>query len=133
MRRQSSPQGEIVTDKLVVLITAADKKECRKIARHLVEARLAACVNITGPIESIYRWQGKIARDREYQLFIKTTREIFPEIKLAISKLHSYENPEVICLPVIDGSEKYLQWVDDSLKTVSSIEKNIPIRGSRAK
>jgi len=65
-----------VTDKVVVLVTAASKKECRKIASHLVESKLAACVNITQRIESVYRWKGKIASDKEFQLFIKTTREL---------------------------------------------------------
>jgi len=111
-----------VTDKIVVLVTAANRKECRKIAGHLVEAKLAACVNITQPIESIYRWEGKITRDPEYQLFIKSTRKLFPEIQAAISKLHSYQNPEIICLPIVDGSRNYLQWVGDSVKTASASE-----------
>jgi len=111
-----------VTDKVVILVTAASKKECRKIARHLVEGKLAACVNITAPIESIYRWEGKIADDQEYQLIIKSTRELFPEIKAAISKLHSYHTPEIICLPIIEGSRNYLEWVGDSVKRASAPE-----------
>ena len=111
-----------MTDKVVILVTAASKKECRKIAKHLVESRLAACVNITPPIESVYRWEGKIARDQEYQLFIKSTRELFPEIKAAVSKLHSYHTPEIICLPIIEGSRNYLQWVGDSVKAASPLE-----------
>jgi periplasmic divalent cation tolerance protein len=105
-----------VTDKVVILVTAASKKECRKIAEHLVESKLAACVNITQHIESIYRWEGKIAHDREHQLFIKSRRELFPEIKAAVSKLHTYHTPEIICLPIIEGSRNYLQWVGDSVK-----------------
>ena len=105
-----------MTDKVVILVTVANKEECRIIARHLVESKLAACVNITEPIESIYRWEGKISQDQEHQLFIKSTRELFPEIQAAISSLHSYETPEIICLPIIEGSQAYLQWVDDSVK-----------------
>ena len=82
-----------MTDKVVIMVTAASKRECRKIARHLVEAKLAACVNITQPIESLYLWEGKIAVDKEYQMLIKSTRELFPEIKAAISKVHSYHTP----------------------------------------
>ena len=108
-----------MTDKVVILVTAASKKECRKIARHLVESKLAACVNITQPIESIYRWEGKITSDSEYQLFIKSTRELFPEIKAAISHLHSYHTPEIICLPIIEGSRNYLQWIGDSVKAAA--------------
>ena len=111
-----------MTDKVVVLVTAASRKECRKIAKHLVESKLAACVNITQSIESVYRWEGKISTDKEFQLFIKTTRELFPEIKVAISKIHSYHTPEIICLPIIEGSRNYLQWVGDSVKAASAVE-----------
>ena len=111
-----------MTDKVVVLVTSASKKECRKIAKHLVESKLAACVNITQHIESVYRWEGKIANEQEYQLFIKSTRELFPEIKTAISQLHSYGTPEIICLPIIEGSRNYLQWVTDSVKEASISE-----------
>ena len=111
-----------MTDKVVILVTAATQEEGRKIARHLVESKLAACVNITQPIESIYRWQGKISTDSEYQLFIKTKRDLFPEIKAAISRLHSYQTPEIICLPIIDGSQDYLQWIGDSVKPTGPTE-----------
>jgi len=119
---QGEPRGGRVTDKVVILVTAASQDECRKIATHLVDNHLAACVNITQPMESIYRWEGKIAEDREYQLFIKSTRELFPEIKAAISKLHSYQTPEIICLPIIDGSQDYLQWIGKSVKPASPAE-----------
>jgi periplasmic divalent cation tolerance protein len=105
-----------VTDKVVIMVTAASRRECRKIARHLVEARLAACVNVTQAVESLYRWEGKIADEKEFVLFIKSTRDLFPEIKAEISRIHSYHTPEIICLPIIDGSRNYLQWVSDSVK-----------------
>jgi periplasmic divalent cation tolerance protein len=109
-------EGGIVTDKVVIMVTAASQRECRKIARHLVEAKLAACVNITQPIESLYRWKGKLATDKEYLMLIKSTRDLFPQIKAGISKIHSYHTPEIICLPIIDGSRNYLQWLGDSVK-----------------
>ena len=105
-----------MTDKVIILVTAASRRECKKIAKHLVEAKLAACVNITQGIESIYRWEGKIADDKEFLMLIKSTRELFPEVKHAISQIHSYHTPEIICLPIIDGSRNYLQWVSDSVK-----------------
>jgi len=105
-----------VTDKVVIMVTAASRRECRKIARHLVEAKLAACVNITQPVESVYRWEGKLANDNEFLMLIKSTRGLFPQIKAAISKIHSYHTPEIICLPIIDGSRNYLQWLSDSVK-----------------
>ena len=105
-----------MTDNVVIMVTAASRRECRKIARHLVEAKLAACVNITQPIESVYRWKGKLADDKEFLMLIKSTRGLFPQIKTAISKIHSYHTPEIICLPIIDGSRNYLQWLSDSVK-----------------
>jgi periplasmic divalent cation tolerance protein len=112
----------IMTDKVVILVTAANHDECKKIARHLVETRLAACVNISQPIESVYRWEGRIAEEGEFLLIIKSTRELFPEIKSEISKIHSYHTPEIICLPVIDGSRNYLQWISDSVKPAGGVE-----------
>ncbi len=105
-----------MTDKVVILVTAASLRESKNIARHLVDARLAACVNISQPVRSIYRWEGKIADEKEFLLIIKSSRDLFPEIKAAISKIHSYHTPEIICLPIIDGSRNYLQWVADSVK-----------------
>jgi periplasmic divalent cation tolerance protein len=105
-----------MTDKVVVLITAASRRECKKIAKHLVEEKLAACVNITQGIESVYRWEGKVTTDKGYLMLIKTTREVFDEIKHAVAQIHSYHTPEIICLPIIDGSRNYLQWVGDSVK-----------------
>lgn len=105
-----------MTDKVVVLVTAVNLKEARKIAHELVNGRLAACVNVTGPLESVYEWQGKIERSRERLLLIKTSRQLFPELQAAIRKVHSYATPEMICLPIIDGSRDYLEWLSDSIK-----------------
>jgi periplasmic divalent cation tolerance protein len=115
--------GGIVTDKVVIFVTVASRPEGKKIACHLVETKLAACVNISQPMESVYRWEGKIAAEREFLLIIKSTRELFPEIKAEISKIHSYHTPEIICLPVIDGSRNYLQWVSDSVKPAATEKK----------
>lgn len=105
-----------MTDKVVVLVTAGGLKEARKIALELVESRLAACVNLSGPVESVYRWHGKIERSRERLLLIKTSRDVFPDVQAIIHRLHSYATPEVICLPIIDGSRDYLDWLADSIK-----------------
>jgi periplasmic divalent cation tolerance protein len=111
-----------MTDKIVVLVTAASLKEARKIAQALVKARLAACVNVVPAVESIYRWQGKIESSRERLLVIKTAREILPEVEGQIRKLHSYTNPEIICLPIVDGSREYLDWLARSVKTAPGVE-----------
>jgi periplasmic divalent cation tolerance protein len=105
-----------MTDKRIVLSTAGSEEEARKIAHHLVEQQLAACVNIVPKIESVYRWQGKVESNREYLLLIKTSSEKFPRVSDAIRELHSYDLPECIALAVEDGSSEYLQWVEESLK-----------------
>lgn len=110
-----------MTDKIVILVTAANAREGGKIARHLVEARLAACVNITVPVRSVYRWQGKVADEKEVLMLIKSTRGLFPEIQAAVSKLHSYQTPEIVALPIIDGSESYLAWLGGSVKQAREI------------
>jgi periplasmic divalent cation tolerance protein len=94
-----------------VVTTAASAEEARKIAEALVERRLAGCVQIVGPIESIYRWQGKIERAKEWQLWVKTRASLFAEVERAIRQLHSYEVPEVLAIAVVDGSEAYLNWL----------------------
>ncbi len=111
-----------MTDKIVILVTGASLRECRKIARHLVQARLAACVNLTQPIQAIYRWQGKLANEKEFLMLIKSTRELFDEIKSEVLKIHSYTTPEIICLPIVDGSADYLQWVGNSVKRAGEAE-----------
>lgn len=105
-----------MTDKRIVLSTAGSEDQARKIARHLVEERLAACVNIIPRIESIYRWQDKVESSAEWLLLIKTTREKFPAVRDAIRALHSYELPECITISIEDGSAAYLEWIDQSVR-----------------
>jgi periplasmic divalent cation tolerance protein len=106
-----------MTDKRIVLSTAGSEDEARKIAHHLVEHHLAACVNMVPGIESIYRWQGKTESSQEWLLLIKTTAEKFPGVRDAILELHSYELPECIAISVEDGSAEYLEWIAGSLQT----------------
>jgi periplasmic divalent cation tolerance protein len=81
------------------------------LAEALVGERLAACVNIVGPIRSVYRWQGEVCRDDEQLLLIKTTRDHCPALERRVRELHSYEVPEVVVLPIESGSEAYLSWL----------------------
>jgi periplasmic divalent cation tolerance protein len=104
-----------MTDKRIVLSTVGSEKEARGIAQHLVEKRLAACVNIVPQIESIYRWQGKIESSREWLLVIKTTAEKFAAVRDAIQEVHSYDLPECIAVTIEDGSSAYLDWIGDSV------------------
>lgn len=100
-----------MTDKCIVLTTASSKEEAQKIAHGLVERRLAACVNISSPIESVYRWKDAIESATEWLLIIKTTSETFDDVRDTIRELHSYELPECIMLPIDRGSEEYLDWI----------------------
>jgi len=104
-----------MTDKRIVLSTAGSEEEARKIARHLVERQLAACVNIIPQIESVYRWQGRVESNREWLLLIKTTAEKFTGVCGAIRELHSYELPECFAIAIDDGSTGYLQWMEESV------------------
>ena len=106
----------------MILVTAANGDQGRKIARHLVEARLAACVNILSPIESVYRWQGQTLEEPECLLIIKSAAALFAEIESAIVRLHSYQTPEIICLPIVEGSGKYLQWISESVRPFGAAE-----------
>jgi periplasmic divalent cation tolerance protein len=106
-----------MTDKIVVLVTCGSRKEARKIARALVEKRLAACVNEMGaPLRSVYRWKGKVETAEEFLLVIKTTQKRFPALREAVRELHSYEVPEIIALPILEGSRPYLDWIAESVK-----------------
>jgi periplasmic divalent cation tolerance protein len=106
-----------MTDKIVVLTTCDSEKHAEKLAHHLVELRLAACVNILPKARSIYRWQEKIEDTAEWVLLIKSRRDLFAALRAEIQKLHTYEVPEVIALHVVDGSEAYLAWLEGQLTT----------------
>jgi len=105
-----------VTEYALVLSTVPKKEQGEKIAKTLVEEKLAACVTISGPSESHYRWQQKLNRDQEYILFIKTRASLFEELEARIRTLHPYQVPEIIALPVIKGSSDYLRWIDEETK-----------------
>jgi periplasmic divalent cation tolerance protein len=102
---------------VTVLTTCGSQKEARKIARSLVDRRLAACVNIlTARVESIYRWKGRTESAKEFLLVIKTSRRHFSALRREIERLHSYEVPEIIALPIAAGSPKYLRWLGESVR-----------------
>ncbi len=101
---------------IVVLATASHKKEAQKIASGLLKKKLAACVNISEKIDSIFWWQGKIDQAQEALLIIKSQKTKLAQIIKAIKSLHSYETPEIIVLPIIGGSKDYLRWIDESLR-----------------
>jgi periplasmic divalent cation tolerance protein len=100
----------------VVLTTAANVQEAKAIAFALVEAKLAACVSIL-PIQSVYTWEGEINAEDEWQLLIKTDLAQFPHVEAKIREIHSYVVPEVIALPILAGSQPYLQWISEQVKS----------------
>jgi len=95
----------------IALVTCASIAEARKIARKVVEKKLAACANILPGVESIYRWKGKVERTREVLMILKTSAARLPELEREVKRLHSYDVPEFIALPIAAGSKEYLRWV----------------------
>ena len=101
-----------MTDKIVVFSTCGSEEEAHRLAAALIERRLAACVNIPAPVTSVYRWKGVVERTQEWMLLIKSRRELLPKLREVLESAHSYELPEVLAMPVIDGSPTYLAWLD---------------------
>jgi periplasmic divalent cation tolerance protein len=100
-------------DDIVVLVTASDEEEASKIARAIVGEKLAGCVNIIKDIRSIYSWQGKIEDEKEVLMVAKTQKPLFDSLMKRVKQLHSYTVPEIIALPIIQGSEDYLKWLKE--------------------
>jgi periplasmic divalent cation tolerance protein len=100
-------------DNLIVFITASNDDEAVKIARALVEARLAGCVNIIKDIRSIYRWEGKIEDDAEVLMIAKTRKHLFDSLMKKVKEIHSYTVPEIIAMPIVEGSEDYVKWLKE--------------------
>ena len=99
-------------DFIIILVTTSSEEEAKKIAFSLVGKRFAACVNIVKDMESIYRWKGKISDEKEVLMMIKTRKKLYKSVEGEVRKLHSYEVPEIIALPIISGSKDYLYWID---------------------
>ena len=100
-----------MTEFIIVLITASKEDEAVRIARELVDSRLAACVNMVKGIRSIYRWKGKREDEEEVLMVVKTRQDLFDGLKKRVKELHSYSVPEIIALPVMEGSEEYFKWL----------------------
>src|SRR5579859_1974707 len=104
-----------MTDKIVVLSTCSTPEEGRRIARKLVEERLAACVNVATNVRSYYRWKGAIEESDECLLVIKSSRDLFDKLRVELEKAHTYEVPEVVALSVVAAAPNYLNWLDKEL------------------
>ena len=102
-----------MTNCIVIFVIAGSTSEGERLAKALVETRLAACVNIVSPVKSVFRWQGKVCEEKEVLLVIKSARENLDQVVEQVKKLHTYEVPEIIALPILGGSEDYLNWLRD--------------------
>src|SRR5262245_24662723 len=112
-----------MTDKILVLVTCGNAREAEEIARGLVERKLAACVNVLPGLTSWYWWENKLTQDQEMLLIIKSCRDLFAELEKEVLRLHSYAVPEVVAVPIVEGSANYLSWIEQSLR--SSAEKGM--------
>jgi periplasmic divalent cation tolerance protein len=108
-----------MTDKILALSTCGSAEEAERIARGLVEARLAACVNIVPGLRSIYRWQGAVEDAGEWLLLIKSRRDLLEPLEAELRRLHSYEVPEMIAVAIVDGAPDYLAWMDAEVEGTS--------------
>lgn len=116
---EGAARGRMKKDKQsrIVMVTCGKPAEAKRIARAVVSKRLAACVNfVQRPMESIYTWKGKVERAREYLLILKTTKALLGDLEREVKRLHSYEVPEFIALPISEGSSKYLSWLNESVQ-----------------
>jgi periplasmic divalent cation tolerance protein len=104
-----------MTEYVQVLTTVSSEQEAERIADDLLDRRLAACVQIVGPILSRYRWQGKLEQAREWQCLAKTEARLFEAVEAAIRAIHSYDEPEIIATPIAAGSSGYLSWVSETV------------------
>ena len=102
---------------IAVFITASNNEEASRLADMLVEQKLAACVQILAPMQSVYRWEGKVERQEEVLLIAKTVNSKFAELEREVRALHSYETPEIVAVPLTALSEPYLQWLNASVTT----------------
>lgn len=109
-----------MTDAVVVLCTFANQQDAQHIGSAVIEARLAACVNILPAVQSIYRWKGEIEHAEETLAVIKTTRQSFSALRDRIKELHPYETPEIIAVPVVEGLTDYLAWIGEQVSSVES-------------
>ena len=104
-----------MTDKVIAYTTCDDPDEAEKLARTLIDERLAACVTVVPAVKSYYRWKGEVASDDEILLMIKTSRDLIDALRQQLDKLHSYDLPELIVTPIVDGSPNYLNWLENEL------------------
>src|SRR3972149_3328266 len=100
---------------ILVFVTTADKREAHKIVKKLLDRRLIACANIIGPVESHFWWQNKIEKAEELLVIMKSNQKLFIDLSKAVKELHSYKVPEILAVPIVEGYQPYLEWLNASL------------------
>jgi periplasmic divalent cation tolerance protein len=106
----------LTTDFVIVLVTTATREEAEKIVQHLLSEKLIACGNIVGPVTSFFRWSGKVERAEEFLTLMKSRKDLFAKLSESVKALHSYEVPEILAVPVVEGSRSYLDWLENCLQ-----------------
>jgi periplasmic divalent cation tolerance protein len=101
---------------IIVLMTTATREEAEKITSKLLDERLIACANTTGPVSSLFWWKGKISQEKEFLTLMKTRTELFDELAKKVKQMHSYEVPEIIAVPIAKGEQSYMEWLNSSLR-----------------
>ena len=109
-------KGKIMTEYIQVITTVEHKADAEKIAKSLLEKRLAACAQIIGPMTSYFHWQGKLDSAQEYLCLIKSRNDLFQELEAAIINIHPYEVPEIVATPITKGGKDYLNWLAAEVK-----------------
>jgi periplasmic divalent cation tolerance protein len=104
------------TEHVIVLVTASGDEEAKKIAKRLLDEKKAACVNIINGVSSLFTWQGRQEEEQESLLIIKSGASLLPEIVETVKRVHSYDVPEIIALPVLGGNEDYFKWIDSGIE-----------------
>ncbi len=112
-----------MSDYIQIVTTIGRREDADRIAQALVAARLAACVQVIGPITSTYRWRGKIETAEEWQCWAKSRRELYDEVEQAIRRIHPYEIPEILAMPILAGNADYLAWLDGELNDEARMTK----------
>jgi len=101
---------------IIIIITTAGREEAETIVQRLLEARLIACANIIGPVSSHFHWSGKMEKAKEYLILMKSRKDLFEKLSETVKALHSYEVPEILALPVVEGSKAYMDWLGSCLR-----------------
>ena len=105
-----------MTEYIQVITTTDSREEADRIAESLLKSRLAGCVQVVGPIRSKYWWKGEVEEAEEWLCIVKTKRDLYSEVEAAVHRVHSYEIPEILGVPVVEGSKSYLDWLEAELK-----------------